>query len=140
MPAGRPLKFKDKKTLQKKIDAYFTKCDKGKKVEVYDKKSQGIFKITKQIPYTITGLALALDTTRHTLIHYEGRKEFIHTIKKAKLRCENYAELLALSGDVPPAGPIFILKNYEWSDKQEIEVTDKTVRTIKKKFDGSEDV
>ena len=86
-PGGRPLKFKSVKELQQKIDAYFAECDphwveEGAWVQARDDKRKLIYDAdglpvqtwkvsmvkTKQIPYTITGLALALDTTRETLL------------------------------------------------------------------------
>jgi hypothetical protein len=102
-PGGRPLKFKNEKELQKKIDAWLKSCKKEKR------------------PLTITGLALALDTGRNVLIDYGNREEFSNTIKKAKLICENYAEeTLFLGKNV--VGAIFNLKNnYGWKEKQEIE-------------------
>lgn len=140
-PGGRPLLFKDATELQAKIDAYFAECDphlidttewvesrdsKGKLnkdenglnflIEVHHKV------ITPQIPYSVTGLALALGTNRETLINYEEREEFFDTIKKAKLKIENYLEL-QLQG-TSPTGTIFNLKNnYGWKDKTEIEAT-----------------
>lgn len=77
-------------------------------------------------PYTITGLALALDTTRQTLLEYEGEvpgrekanPKFADTIKEAKLKCELYIEEGMMKGTVPPAPGIFNLKNnYEWKDE-----------------------
>ena len=102
-PGGRPLKFKNEKELQRKIDAWLKSCKKEKR------------------PLTITGLALALGTGRNVLIDYENREEFSNTIKRAKLLCENYAEeSLFLGKNV--AGAIFNLKNnYGWKEKQEIE-------------------
>lgn len=103
---GRPLKFKSKKELEKKIEAYFKNCDESK------------------MPYTTTGLALWLDTTRHTLLDYEEKDKYSHTIKKAKLKIECYAEneLFRHAGQV--VGIIFNLKNnWEWVDKQEIDST-----------------
>lgn len=111
MPAGRPLKFETVEILQERIDAFFKECD--------DKKE----------PYTITGLALALDTCRLTLVRYESKDEFSNTVKNAKLKCENYAEKLLLSGS-NAAGSIFALKNYDWSDKQEIDLNGKMEVTI----------
>jgi len=100
---GRPLKFKSAKELQSKIDAYFRDCDKKKK------------------PYTITGLALALDTTRETLLDYEERDEFSDTIKKAKLKCQAYAEE-QLFTNRNTAGVIFnMVNNYGWKNKQDID-------------------
>jgi len=102
-PGGRPLKFKNEKELQKKIDAWLKSCKKEKR------------------PLTITGLALALDTSRNVLIEYESRDQFPNTIKRAKLLCENYAEEALFLGK-SVAGAIFNLKNnYGWKEKQEIE-------------------
>lgn len=111
MPAGRPLKFQSVEELQEKIDAYFVKCNEDKE------------------PYTITGLALALDTWRSVLCDYEEKDEFSNTIKKAKTRVENYAEKKLYDGN--PAGPIFALKNFNWSDKQQLEHTGKDGESIK---------
>lgn len=103
---GRPLKFESPEAMQELIDAYFKRCD------------------IEEEPYTITGLALALDTDRHTLINYGNKEEFFHTIKKAKLRVENYAEKLLVSGKGNVTGVIFSMKNnYGWKDKTEQEVT-----------------
>jgi hypothetical protein len=101
---GRPLKFKSPEEIKVIADAYFKKCDEDKK------------------PYTITGLALALDTFRDVLIRYEEKDQFYNTIKKAKEKCQNYAELQGFEAK-NPAFAIFCLKNYGWSDKQELEVS-----------------
>jgi hypothetical protein len=106
MGAGRPLKFKSVKELEQKIKAYFDSC--------HDEEG----KIIK--PLTITGLALALDTSRETLMNYEGREEFFDAIKRAKLKVENYAEE-QLFIKQSPTGPIFALKNFGWDDKQQTE-------------------
>lgn len=100
---GRPLKFKTVEEMQEKIDAYFEECDE------------------KEKPYTITGLALALNTTRETLLDYQDRDEFSDTVKKAKLKCENYAEEFLFKGK-NVVGSIFNLKNNysRWIDRQEI--------------------
>jgi hypothetical protein len=96
---GRPAKFNSVAELQSKVEAYFKKCDQ------------------EHEPYTVTGLALALGTTRRTLVDYENDDEFSHTIKMAKTLCENYLERKALKGDIPPAVGIFMLKNFGWTDK-----------------------
>lgn len=106
MRTGRPLKFTNLEKLQQDIDNYFKECDEQKR------------------PYTITGLAYALDTSRRTLLDYEYKDdEFSHTIKKAKDKVEQYAEEKLYSG-ANTTGVIFSLKNnYNWQDKQEIEAT-----------------
>ena len=100
-PGGRPLKFKTPEELQEKIDVYFEE--------------------TKKEEWTITGLALALDTYRSVLCDYEtldNRKEYSNTIKKAKLKVEYSYELdLKKSGRT---GTIFALKNFNWKDRQEL--------------------
>lgn len=142
MPGGRPLKFKSVKELQEKIDAYFAACDPHvidthEWVEARDSKGnlkkdknglnylvEVFHKVkTPQVDYTITDLALALDTTRRTLLDYEQRDdEFSHTIKRAKQKIEAYWEKKLASPS--PTGTIFNLKNnFEWKDKTEQDVT-----------------
>ena len=103
MAAGRPAKFQSVEELQEKIDLYFVEC-----------------KANKDHP-CITGLALALETTRETLLDYEKNnpnlKAFSDTIKRAKLRCQNYAEQKLFDGNC--TGVIFNLKNnYGWRDEK----------------------
>ncbi|MCB0280690.1 MAG: DNA-packaging protein [Calditrichaeota bacterium] len=95
---GQPLIFPDVEKLQEAINAFFQKCDETNE------------------PYTITGLALALNTSRQTLINYENREKYFDTIKNAKLRVENYAEKKLFTGHA--TGPIFALKNFGWEDSQ----------------------
>jgi len=122
---GKPMKFPNIKDLIDSIDAFFNGCDKTHK------------------PYTITGLCLHLDTTRQTLLSYEkcmdiewlkglddvAKGKYVDTIKKAKLRCENYAEMQLLdpTSKKSPIGSIFALKNYGWADKQEIVTTNNNI-------------
>lgn len=105
---GRPLKFKTVKILQTKIDKYFKECEeKGK-------------------PLTITGLAVALNTTRETLLDYENyHKKYSDTIKKAKQICQRYVDEYLFTGK-NTAGAIFnLLNNYGWKQKTEIDHTSK---------------
>jgi len=97
---GRPLKFKTVKALREAIEEYFESTPKDE--------------------WTITGLALALDTSRKVLVEYEGRDEYSNTIKKAKLIVENGYEIdLKKHGR---SGTIFALKNFDWTDKQDLEL------------------
>lgn len=98
---GRPNKWKDVATLQTEIDSYFSDTPKDE--------------------WTITGLALALDTYRQTLLNYEHKDEFVDTVKKAKQMIENSYEIdLKKHGR---SGTIFALKNFDWKDKQETDIT-----------------
>ena len=98
MPAGRPLKFQSTEELEAKINAYFASEPEER--------------------WTITGLALALDTSRETLCEYSERPEFVDAVKRAKLKVENAYELsLRKNGR---AGDIFGLKNFGWRDQQDL--------------------
>lgn len=100
-PVGRPLKFESVKQLSEVADRYFDE--------------------TPEEEWTITGLALALDTTRETLMDYENKDEYSDTIKKYKLRVHNaYEKDLRKKGR---SGDIFALKNFGWKDKTEQDIT-----------------
>lgn len=100
---GRPLKYESAEEMQKAIEKYFVDCDE------------------KEKPYTVSGLAVALDTNRQTLINYEEKDEFFDTIKKAKAKIEAYNEEMLYNKNIPTTGVIFNLKNnYGWQDKQDI--------------------
>lgn len=100
---GRPKKYTEVEVMQQKIDKYFKECDE------------------KEEPYTVTGLCIALDITRETLKEYLKQEEFSDTIKKAKIKVENYLEKKLIT-DGNTTGIIFNLKNnFNWSDKQQIE-------------------
>lgn len=98
---GRPPKWTTVEQLQKDIDAYFADTPKEE--------------------WTITGLALALDTSRQTLVDYGHKDEFTDAVKKAKMKVENGYEIdLKKHGR---SGTIFALKNFDWRDKQETDIT-----------------
>lgn len=105
-PGGRPIKWETPEEVQKACDDYFEECEENK------------------TPLTITGLAIALGSCRQTLLNYEVKPEFLDTIKDAKLKVENYAELQVYNGK-NAAGPIFILKNHGWTDKSELNLNAK---------------
>lgn len=130
---GRPLKFKNVKQLEKQIESYFTDCfektliKKAKKKTKKKKAIKAVYEMRQMRPFTITGLAVALDTSRQTLVNYEGNEDFFDTIKKAKDIIENWTEE-QLYRSTQVTGVIFNLKNnYGWKDVQEIESTTKNV-------------
>jgi len=120
-PEGRPPKWSNVEELSGLIDKYFDS--------------------TKKEEWTITGLAMALDTTRQTLVNYEKKDEFLDTIKRAKLIVENGYEIdLKKFGR---SGTIFALKNFDWKDKIETDITTKgeavtTTPEILKRLDEME--
>ena len=118
MTKGRPRKYERVEDMEEAIEKYFAKQDKN------------------GMPYTVSGLALALGMTRETLLRYEENNIFSDTIKRAKQKIEEYVETrLFVSGIA--TGVIFNLKNnFGWKDKQEIEQSGEMNNTITVKFSG----
>ena len=103
MPAGQPAYYKTPEEFEAACDSYFAKC------------------AADETPLTITGLVLYLGfCERKSLYDYEAKPEFLHVVKKARMRVENGYEL-RLSGN-SPTGSIFALKNMGWKDKTEQEM------------------
>lgn len=96
MAGGRPRLFSKKADLEKAISLYFETEEK----------------------YTITGLAYHLGfESRQSFYDYEKDGRFSYTIKRARLRIEAYYETKTQGAH--PAGPIFVLKNLGWKERQE---------------------
>lgn len=109
--AGAPIgnqnakKYKDEKELKKLIDKYFNECD------------------DKEKPYTMSGLAYALDIDRDTLVNYRNDELFSDLIKRAKNRVQAQLEENALIGKGNSTFTIFNLKNnYGWKDSIDAKV------------------
>ncbi len=136
---GRPPIFNKPEELQKKVDEYFEYV-KGEinPAWIEMEKSNRRTGISTEPPLslnmdieewkrepekvTITGLVLYLGfCDRSSFYKYGEKKEFRHTIKKAHSRIENHYENMLQGQNV--AGPIFALKNLQWKDKTETEVT-----------------
>lgn len=101
---ARPKLYTSVEDMQKIIDEYFMICDE------------------KEKPYTMSGLAYALDMDRKSLLNYSKDEKFFPTIKKAREKVEQQLEENALMGKANATFTIFNLKNnYGWVDKQEIE-------------------
>jgi hypothetical protein len=82
-------------------------------------------RLKEKRPYTVTGLAMWLDTSRRTLLDYDFREEFSHTMDAARQRIENYAEEKLHDPKAPSRGVIFSLSNNadNWTDKKATELT-----------------
>lgn len=69
----------------------------------------------------MAGLAVSLGIDRQTLYNYKNTDEFFDTIKKARDVIEQaWEEHAFLKGN---AGSIFVMKNYGYTDKQEVAVS-----------------
>jgi hypothetical protein len=96
-------KFNSPQELKEKIDKYFTDMD------VDDR------------PYTIAQLAVYLGCDRDVIYRYEHKNDEYHDIiKEARNKIIAYLEERTINGN-NPAGKIFILKQYGYSDRVQTE-------------------
>ena len=103
---GQPPKYKSVEAFQKKIDEYF--------VSIRDKDGEYIK------PPTVSGIALFLGfCDRRSMYHYRDKDEFYSPVKRAIGMVEAYHEEKIGYGR-GAAGNIFALKNFGWTDRQEV--------------------
>lgn len=87
--------------------------------EKFDEAVEAYF-ANKEILHTWTGLALHLGfSSRDSLNDYKKKPGFSDSVKKSLLRIETKYEENLNKGN--PTGSIFALKNFGWSDRQEID-------------------
>jgi hypothetical protein len=111
-PRGKPLAFPTVESLQEAVDAYFAPGG-----DAWD----GAGNEAKFLP-TMSGLALALDVDRKTVLNYSNKDDYFPTIRKARAIIENNLEKNLYGNSV--TGLIFNLKNnFGWNDKQEFDHT-----------------
>jgi len=109
----KPRLFQNLEELEAAIEAYFKDCrDRG-------------------VPYTVSGLAVTLKTSRRTLLNIQQQdyypNEFKDLINTAKARILQQTEEGMLGGRFNAAGSIFTLKNnFGYVDKIESSVTVKS--------------
>ena len=124
--AGRPPIFTSVEEMQEKIDAYFEEC---KGTVATDKEGNVLTNkygepvVIGEKPLTITGLALAIGfNSRQSLLNYEGKEEFLDTIKRAKAKVEQYAEERLFDKDGSNGAKFSLSNNFKgWAEKQQIE-------------------
>jgi hypothetical protein len=133
---GRPFKFTDPAELRRLIQNYFDFCDPHIESRVIEggtnQRGETIWYkreiMTPQKPYTTSGLARALGTTRRTLLDYENadrhaedipediRQQLAHTIGDSKRRVEEYAESQLFEGNANGA-KFNLTNNHGWVEK-----------------------
>lgn len=117
MPAGRPPLFDSPDKLQDKINAYFTEGVTKKTVLIGKPPKQQTIEI--EVP-TISGLCYFLGfESRQSFYDLQKQSKFSYTIKKARLFIEKHYEEMLQTGNT--IGAIFALKNFDWSDRQEVD-------------------
>lgn len=122
---GRPPKYKSVEEIEDKIEQYFAGCegepfldDEGN--QVFNKYGNPCW-IKPPKPPTVTGLALALGfTTRLSLLNYQGKKEFMNTITRAKSMIEEYAESRLFDRDGSNGAQFSLRNNFKgWNTENE---------------------
>ena len=121
---GHPPKYETPAALEKKIDEYF----ETRQTE-YAKDSEGNIKSTANGPViislnapSITGMALYLGFASRQSIHDQEKREgFSYVSKKARAKVEEWVYQAVMSGAIQPSVGIFMLKQFGYTDKQQIE-------------------
>lgn len=120
---ARPLKYKDVKQVEKIIQDYFTDCDR------------------RQAPYTMIGLANALDVNRITLYRYndyknvdndtiseadtlteQTKKQLCNIISQAVDKIEQYTVEKLFDKDTYKGSQFLLACNYGYRQTQSIEI------------------
>jgi hypothetical protein len=99
---GRPLKFDDPVKLEMAIDSYFE-----------DQIAQGR-------PFTLTGLALALDVDRRTLYNYSQKDKFFPAISRGRQMCEQYAAEHLFTGRNTRGAEFTLNVNHGWTPESKV--------------------
>lgn len=116
MPAGRPRTIASPEEFEARAEEYFREAAET------------------NTPLTVTGLALAVGlSSRESLQEYARREEYSDPVKRAKLRVEHAYECRLMGHS--PAGAIFGLKNFGWSDKLAIEQAEPVTIVIQKNWE-----
>lgn len=115
---GRPLKYKTVEELQSAIDEYFEYCDNRIK-QVHSKEGES-YAVSNPEPYTMAGLAYALNLSRQGLMEYKAKDGFSDAIKRARNKVEADIERRMNDKETFTPGLIFNAKNnFGWKDKTE---------------------
>ena len=133
---GRPFKFTDPAELRRLIQNYFDSCDPHQEKRVVEagvnQHGETIFTtreiMTQQKPYTTSGLARALGSSRQTLLDYQNpehysdeipadaRQELSDAIGDAKRKVEEFAESQLFEGNANGA-KFNLTNNHGWVEK-----------------------
>ncbi len=115
------------KEIKKRVEEYFESrvvpsLDKNGNI-IVDEKGEAVKKIG--LPYTLTGLALALGLdSREALFNFDD-PEIDRFIKMAVMRVEEYAEEKLFSKEAFSGVKLFLMKNFErWNDIEKSEDED----------------
>ena len=120
--SGRKPRYSSAEEMNKKIEAYFTACQ-GTLLRdsngdlIMDKFGRPI--VVDAAPPTVTGLALALGfSCRGDLLMYQGKKEFMEIITRAKSRVEAYTESRLFDRDGANGARFSLSCNFKWGEEK----------------------
>lgn len=140
--AGRPPKYKNKEEIEGLIENYFKECEGELFLDedgnpVITEKGVILYKVPPKPP-TVTGLALALGfTARQSLLNYQGKKEFMDTITRAKSYIEEYAERRLFDRDGVQGAKFSLINNFKgWSDKSKDDSSQEAFDKLDKILEG----
>ena len=108
--------------MQELIDKYFEDCDGHLLLDdderpLLDKWGKPI--VIGDHPPTVTGLALALGFhSRQSLLNYQGKRQFMDTITRAKMRVEEYAERRLYDRDGARGAEFTLRYNFRWAQEE----------------------
>lgn len=115
---GRPRKYKTPEEFDEAVEAYVKFCKENPKEEII----------------TWTGLALHLGfSSRQSIDEYGNYPGFSDSVRRAKLIVENAYEKRVNGNNA--TGPIFVLKNMGWADRQEVHTTGEQTRVHKVQYE-----
>lgn len=121
---GRPRIYNTAEEMQEKIDEYFNSCFRP----VLDKDGNpivnlltGDFYLEQFRPFTMSGLANALDMSRQSLLNYRKEDDFFDTIERARRKVEVYTEEKLFEKETCNGSKFSLSNNFGWTEKQEIE-------------------
>ena len=119
---GRPPKYKKKEEVEGLIEQYFKGCEGAPFIMENGEplmNKYGEVVIVGAKPPTMTGLALALGfTSRQSLLNYQGKKEFVDSITRAKAKVEEYAESRLYDRDGAKGAEFSLKYNFKWAQEE----------------------
>ena len=132
--AGRPfgtLKYDNLEDLEAGIEKYFADCDARPVLDkdgnqITDKSGNPMFYPSK--PYTMEGLALALNITVRTLSNYAEQDDYFPAINRARARCLAYKSERLYDKDGVQGAKFDLVNNsarmggLQYADKQDLSI------------------
>lgn len=138
-PVGRPSKIKSPVLMRRWIEAYFKKCDEHTLTKVSKKGNQYVY--DDPIPYSLEGVAGALDINRDTLYELEKNPKLSGVVLWARERVSQNRIEQGLSGKQNPLLVKFLLSKNDkihYDETQKVELSGNVgIRGLLEELSGS---